>query len=124
MEWRGVDDEHDKGTTRNDPDEVVLVANYVFPERKTNFCFDSKDLRARRLGGCQTDAKNLPLTLKHWVKKIDKYTIYDSCHRNCPVRLVIRTNRLSLSKCLDLLRPVKGLSFVIDEVGAVLLEVA
>ena len=45
MEWRCVDDEHDKSTTRNDPDEVVLVANYAFPERKTKFCFDGKDLR-------------------------------------------------------------------------------
>jgi hypothetical protein len=44
MEWRCVDDEHDKSTTRNNPDEVVLVANYVFPEWKTNFCLDSKDL--------------------------------------------------------------------------------
>jgi hypothetical protein len=45
MEWRCVDDEHDKSTTCNDPDEVVLVANDVFPERKTSFCLDSKDLR-------------------------------------------------------------------------------
>jgi hypothetical protein len=45
MEWRCVDDEHDKSATRNDPDEVVLVANYVFSERKTNFRLDSKDLR-------------------------------------------------------------------------------
>ena len=45
MEWRCVDDEHDKSATRNDPNEVVLVTYYVFPERKTNFCFDSKDLR-------------------------------------------------------------------------------
>jgi hypothetical protein len=45
MEWRCVDDEHDKSATRKDPNEVVLVVNYAFPERKTNFCLDSKDLR-------------------------------------------------------------------------------
>ena len=45
MEWRCIDDEHDKSTTRNDPDEVVLVANYAFPEWETNLCLDSKDLR-------------------------------------------------------------------------------
>jgi hypothetical protein len=45
MKWRCVDDEHDKSTARNDPDEVVLVANYAFPKRKTNFRLDSKDLR-------------------------------------------------------------------------------
>jgi len=45
VEWRCVDDEHDKSASRNDPDEVVLVANYAFPEWKTKSCFDSKDLR-------------------------------------------------------------------------------
>ena len=44
MERRRVDNEHDKRPTRNDPDEVVLVADYIFPERETVPCFDRKDL--------------------------------------------------------------------------------
>lgn len=122
MEWRCIDDEHDKSTTRNNPDKVVLVANYAFPERETNLCLDSKDLRGaveRVSNWCQ----NLPLTLKHWVKKIDKYTIYNSCHRTRPATMIVRTNGLSLSKCLDLLWSCKGLSFVVDKVWAVFLEV-
>ena len=77
------------------------------------------------LGKCQSDAKNWPLTLKHWVKKIERYTIYITVviGFDRPATLVVRTNRLSLSKCLDLLRPVEGLPFVVDEVGAVVLEV-
>lgn len=45
MEWRCVDDKHYESATRNDPNEVVLVANYAFPEREADFCLDSKDLR-------------------------------------------------------------------------------
>jgi len=59
MEWRCVDDEHDKSTTRKDPNEVVLVANYAFPEWETNLCLDSKDLRkavGRMSNRCQNFA--------------------------------------------------------------------
>src|SRR6266567_8872328 len=105
------------------PMKLYLLLTMFFPNGKRTFALTAKTY-ARCLGGCQTDAKKLPPTLKHWVKKIDKYTIYNSCYRNRPARLVVRTNRLSLSKCLDLLRSGKGLSFVIDEVGALLLEVA
>ena len=35
VEWRYVDNEHDQCSTRNDPDEVVLVTDYVLPERET-----------------------------------------------------------------------------------------
>jgi hypothetical protein len=45
VEWRRVDDEHNKGTASKNPNEVVLVANYAFPERETESCFDSKNLR-------------------------------------------------------------------------------
>ena len=44
VEWWCVDEEHDKSTSRKDPDEVVLVANYTFPERKTDSCLDGEDL--------------------------------------------------------------------------------
>lgn len=44
MEWRYVDDEHNKGPTRKDPNEVVLVTNYVFPERETVFSLHRKYL--------------------------------------------------------------------------------
>jgi len=44
MERRRVDNEHDKRAARNDPDEVVLVADYIFPERKTVLRFDREDL--------------------------------------------------------------------------------
>lgn len=50
VEWRCVNEEHHKGASRKDPDEVVLVANYVFPERKTDSCLDSKDL-CKAVGG-------------------------------------------------------------------------
>jgi hypothetical protein len=52
MERRRVDNEHDKRAACNDPDEVVLVANYVFPERETIFRLNRKDLR--RQGGERT----------------------------------------------------------------------
>jgi hypothetical protein len=45
MEWRCVDEEHNKCATGEDPNEVVLVVNYVFPERETEFCLDREDLR-------------------------------------------------------------------------------
>ena len=55
VEWRCVDDEHDKRTTRNDPEEVVLVTNYIFPERETVFSLHSeylrKAVRERKKGG-------------------------------------------------------------------------
>lgn len=55
MEWRRVYDEHDKCPTRNDPDEVVLVANYVFPEWEAVFSLHReylrKVIRERRKGG-------------------------------------------------------------------------
>jgi len=38
--------------------------------------------------------------------------------------MIARTDRLSLSKCLNLLRSGKGLPFVVDEVGAITFEVA
>ena len=79
VEWRCVDEEHDKSASSNDPDEVVLVANYVFPERKTDSCLNSKDL-FKAVGGRQRGQKNAPLTLKHWVKKIDKYTKCNNCY--------------------------------------------
>ena len=79
VEWRCIDEEHDKSASRKDPDEVVLVADYIFPERKTDSCLDSKDL-FKAVGGCQRGQKNSTLTLKHWVKKIDKYTTCNSCH--------------------------------------------
>jgi hypothetical protein len=44
MEWRRVDNKHDKRAARNDPDEVVLVADYIFPERETILRFDREDL--------------------------------------------------------------------------------
>jgi len=103
--------------------KLYLLLTTFFPNGKRAFALTAKTY-GTGLGGYQTDAKNLPLTLKHWVKKIDRYTIYKSCHRDRPATLVVRTNRLSLSKCLDLLRSGKGLPFVVDEVGAVLLEVA
>jgi hypothetical protein len=45
MEWRYVDDEHNKGATSNDPNEVVLVADYAFTEWEMEPCLDSKNLR-------------------------------------------------------------------------------
>ena len=51
-ERRRVDNNHDKRAARNDPDEVVLVADYVFPERETVLCFDREHLRTQ--GGEQT----------------------------------------------------------------------
>jgi hypothetical protein len=44
--WR-VDNEHDKCPAGNDPDEVVLVADYAFPERETVLCLDREDLRTQ-----------------------------------------------------------------------------
>jgi len=64
LEWRSVDDEHDQSASRKDPDEVILVVNDVFPERKTDFCLDSKDL-CKEVGGRQRGHKSSPLTLKH-----------------------------------------------------------
>jgi hypothetical protein len=105
------------------PKKLYLLLTMCFPNGKRTFALTAKTY-ARHLGGCQTDAKKLPLTLKHWRKKIDKYTVYNGCRQSRPATLVARTNRLSLSKCLDLLRSGKGLPFVVDEVGAALLEVA
>ena len=105
------------------PMKLYLLLTMLFPNGRRTFALTAKTY-ATQLGGCQTDARNLLLTLKHWVKKMDRYTIYNSCHRGHPALLVVRTNRLSLSKCLDLLRPVKGLPSVVDEVGAGALEVA
>lgn len=77
MQWRCVDDEHDKCPTRNDPNEVVLVTNYVFPERETVFSLHReylrKVMRERRKGGTK---EKLLLTLKHCIKNIDKYTVH------------------------------------------------
>ena len=106
------------------PMKLYLLPTTFFPNGKRTFALTAKTY-ARWLGGCQTNARNLPLTLKHWVKKIDKYTVRNSFHRNGLATLVVvRTNRLSLSKCLDLLRSCEGLPFVVDEVRAVLFEVA
>lgn len=105
------------------PMKLYLLLTTFLPNGKRTFALTAKTY-AKQLGRCLTDAKNLPLTLKHWRKKIDKYTVYNSCHQDRPATPVVRTNRLSLSKCLDLLRSGKGLPFVVDEVGAALLEVA
>ena len=52
MERRRVDNEHDKRAARNDPDEVILVADNMFPERETVLRFDREDLYT--LGGERT----------------------------------------------------------------------
>ena len=48
LERRRVDNEHDECGARNDADEVILVADYAFPERETVLCFDREDLRNAR----------------------------------------------------------------------------
>jgi hypothetical protein len=52
VERRRVDNDHDKRAACNDPDEVVLVADYMFPERETVLRFDCEDLCAQ--GGERT----------------------------------------------------------------------
>jgi hypothetical protein len=52
------------------------------------------------------------------------YTRQLSFGVDCSATPITRTDRLSLSKCLDLLRSSKGLPLVVDEVGAVTGEVA
>jgi hypothetical protein len=124
VEWWGVDEEHDQRASRKDPDEVVLVANYMFPERKTGFCLDSKDLckvvgewtsARRQESATHVEALGKENRQIHYTQQV----IWD--HSTTPIS---RTDRLSLSKCLDLLRSGKGLPLVVDEVGAILFEVA
>jgi hypothetical protein len=43
VKWPCIDDKNNKGTGK-DPNKVVFVANYAFPERETETFFDSKNL--------------------------------------------------------------------------------
>jgi hypothetical protein len=44
MEWRCVDQEHDKCATCKDPEKVVLIANNGFPEWQVESRLDRKNL--------------------------------------------------------------------------------
>lgn len=51
MEWRCVNQEHDKCTACEDPDKVVFVANKGFPKWQVESRLDGKNLYEAGLKG-------------------------------------------------------------------------
>jgi hypothetical protein len=78
VEWRRVSEEHDKCAARNDAHEVVLVANYAFPERETVPGLDGEDLGEAVSQRKITKIRNPRRTLKHCVKNIDRYAMHEN----------------------------------------------
>ncbi len=105
------------------PMKLYLLPTMLFPNGKLNLALTAKTY-ARRLGERQNDDKYSATYVEALGQENRQIHYTQRCHWGRSAMPIALTDRLSLSKCLDLLRSGKGLPLVVDEVGAVFLEVA